>query len=718
MTSRVMRVLAPGFIALAAIAATAEGQLKWNHLQGGTLHDVVFADQNIGCTVEDGGRIRYTSNGGGTWLYGNIPPEIRGNLFEICFVVDPITSARTWFACGDKGVILTSTNNGADWTISNSAIGCADGGPVRKLQDIYMTSPTHGFVVGYDGVIRYTTNAWQTHFRPATVPSEFACGTGDMYAIHFFKGSTSPFYQKGIIAGDYGFYMTTQDGGSSWTLGGAGGAIECPTLSERLELWGFAAADSDDYNSQWWLAGGAGTGQGFIFTSTNQGSTWTQSDHYNLIDLDHAHALCGIATLYDLERVGSTPWYFGVGYDALVMRHLGGSFQNYDACGCPTNTDVQDPPYASGNIWKQEDPSVDTIAPGGASAPFFGCGRIESDKVCLVGQFGRIVTYDESPPSGENEFKDRASKYISRLRDCAFIDDASDDSGFAVGQGWALWATTDGGVTWTEESTWSIGALNNDATGIDISPSAQYASIVGTGNFVAKGVLSGTTWTWTQLTSASGALPTGYTGNLRAVAYVPGSGATNAYTVGDGGLVLRSTDNGQTWTTATAPSGPPDLKGVSFLNATDGYICGSGGTIFKTTDSGTSWAQQTINGGSGATLNDIAVWSASGGDGIAAIAVGSGGKVYEKTTASSRFNEVTAAAVAANTDELFDVEVVSGGNQIWLAGAEGTILQYDAGTNAWTSIKSQTTAKIERLSFQGSSHGYAVGGAFGVLEYR
>jgi photosystem II stability/assembly factor-like uncharacterized protein len=718
MKSRASRVLAAGYFVLTAFAGNAAGQLKWNHLQGGLVWDVVFFDSSRGCTVEDGGRIRFTSNGGATWTYGLVHDSVRSDLFGICFAVDPQTSARTWFACGDNGVIVKSTDDGANWTIANSAIGCVDGGPVRKLQAIFMTSPSAGFVVGYDGVIRSTTNGWVNHSRPSTVPSEFACGTGDMYAIHFFKGSSSPYYQKGIVAGDYGFYMTTQDGGSSWTIGGAGGAIECPTLNERLELWGFAAADPDDYNSQWWLAGGAGTGQGFILTSSNQGSTWTQSDHYNLFDLDHAHALCGIATLYDIDRVGSTPWYFSVGYDAHVLRHLGGSFQNYEACGCPTNTDILDPPYASGNIWKQKDSLIDTIAPGGASAAYFGSGKVENDKVCLVGQFGRIVTYDESPPSGENEFKDRATKYINRLRDCAFIDDATDDTGFAVGQGWALWATTDGGVTWSEESPWSIGSLNNDATGIDISPSAQYASIVGTGDFVAKGVLSGSTWTWTQLTSASGALPSGYTGNLRAVAYVPGSGATNAYAVGDGGLVLRSTDHGQTWTTKTAPSGSPDLKGVSLLSATDGYVCGSGGTVFKTTDSGTSWAQQTINGGSSATLNDIAVWSASGGDGIAAIAVGSGGKVYEKTTASSRFNEVTAAAVAANTNELFDVEVVAGGSEIWLAGSEGTILQYSASTNQWTSIKSQTTHKLERLSFQGTGHGYAVGGSFAVVEYR
>src|SRR5258707_2060828 len=68
-------------------------------------------------------------------------------------------------------------------------------------------------------------------------------------------------------------------------------------------------------------------------------------------------------------------------------------------------------------------------------------------------------------------------------------------------------------------------------------------------------------------------------------------GASTVVAVGDGGIILRSSDGGATWTLQS--SGTTDaLAGDSFVDADTGTAVGHVGTIFRTTDGGATWGPE------------------------------------------------------------------------------------------------------------------------------
>ncbi len=60
------------------------------------------------------------------------------------------------------------------------------------------------------------------------------------------------------------------------------------------------------------------------------------------------------------------------------------------------------------------------------------------------------------------------------------------------------------------------------------------------------------------------------------------------------GIVIKTTDGGDTWEQMT-PAGTPWLTGISFINLNTGFVCGMGGDILKTSDGGETWESITVN---------------------------------------------------------------------------------------------------------------------------
>ncbi len=71
--------------------------------------------------------------------------------------------------------------------------------------------------------------------------------------------------------------------------------------------------------------------------------------------------------------------------------------------------------------------------------------------------------------------------------------------------------------------------------------------------------------------------------------------ASIGYIVGDGGLVLKSTDAGVTWVQQTLPV-IDTFYGVFFKTTTEGWAVGDNGTIVSTTDGGTTWTEHAQSG--------------------------------------------------------------------------------------------------------------------------
>lgn len=148
-------------------------------------------------------------------------------------------------------------------------------------------------------------------------------------------------------------------------------------------------------------------------------------------------------------------------------------------------------------------------------------------------------------------------------------------------------------------------------------------------------------------------------GKLNAVSFADND---IAFAVGGNGLIVKSTDAGQTWSDVNHGLTTQDLNAIKFPSSSVGYIAGAGGSILKTTDGGVTWSNISANLPSGA----------SGG-----LLLG----IYSK-----------------NTEEIFVV------------GNPGLILHTTNGGTTWESRNSVTgDGYLRSISFKNNLVGYVVG---------
>jgi photosystem II stability/assembly factor-like uncharacterized protein len=75
------------------------------------------------------------------------------------------------------------------------------------------------------------------------------------------------------------------------------------------------------------------------------------------------------------------------------------------------------------------------------------------------------------------------------------------------------------------------------------------------------------------------------------------SNSLNGWAVGWGGLILRTTDGGNTWTRQKPPVGDEYLKSVMFISDKKGWVIGFNGQVLRTSDGGSSWRSQMLPAG-------------------------------------------------------------------------------------------------------------------------
>ena len=105
-------------------------------------------------------------------------------------------------------------------------------------------------------------------------------------------------------------------------------------------------------------------------------------------------------------------------------------------------------------------------------------------------------------------------------------------------------------------------------------------------------------------------------------------GTLVGYAVGEGGVILKTTDGGGTWVPQTSGTGR-GLYAVSFENNSTGFAVGKSGTAIRTTDGGATWDTMSV----GATTSLFAVqFVGTGGTGYTCTHQPTGGSTLYKTT--------------------------------------------------------------------------------------
>jgi hypothetical protein len=291
---------------------------------------------------------------------------------------------------------------------------------------------------------------------------------------------------------------------------------------------------------------------------------------------------------------------------------------------------------------------------------------------------------------------------------------ATATAGWAVGNFGVILSTTNGGTTWARHTSgttrhlksvfmasstvgWAVGDSGTILKTINGSTWTSQTSGTTLGLNAVRGLSANTSIAWVVgnagkilLTNNGGTAwrdkVSGTANNLNAVFTT----AVNvAWTVGDGGIVLKTMDS-TNWVAKASGTGQ-NLYAVHFApsSSTQGWIAGAGGTLRKTLDS-SSWTARTSN-----TTQDLRALFVPSATSTGYV-VGSGGTIL-KTTDSSTWNAQT-----SNTTQNLTSVFATGLDSAFAAGADAPFTSINNATvsNTWSTASPGSRGFDKVLAFK------------------
>ncbi|OQX25344.1 MAG: hypothetical protein BWK80_16070 [Desulfobacteraceae bacterium IS3] len=189
----------------------------------------------------------------------------------------------------------------------------------------------------------------------------------------------------------------------------------------------------------------------------------------------------------------------------------------------------------------------------------------------------------------------------------------------------------------------------------------------------------------------------GTTKNLRSVSFTDSS---TGWAVGDGGVILHTSDGGATWTSQKSGA-TNNLLSVSFVNSTTGWASGAGGVLLSTTDGGTTWTP--LTSGVPDDLKGICFVDAEKGWTVAAI--------FILKTPNSGENWIPAMLFGNPFTAIYFPDSING----WAVREGGLILKTGDGGGTWTDQTSGTENNLNAVYFANAGSGCAVGASGTIL---
>jgi photosystem II stability/assembly factor-like uncharacterized protein len=247
-----------------------------------------------------------------------------------------------------------------------------------------------------------------------------------------------------------------------------------------------------------------------------------------------------------------------------------------------------------------------------------------------------------------------------------------------------IWKTTDGGSTWSTQTTGGANYLKksyflDENTGFAYGGPA-YSEVIKTTN-------GGSSW---QSVSQESYI-------AYSMSFI--NATTGVYGCADG-RVYRAVDGGNTWNFALCPSSL-DITSIQFINATTGFGFGTGSVYIKTTDAGQTWDELPIGTGSINQYYD-ADMTANGN----LHAVGTYGAMIRSTNSGTSF--VSQPFVTEHS--ITDIEFINVTTGYAVAGfGEGDILKTTDAGETWVSQVSSYTLPLYGIAFTSPETGYLAG---------
>ena len=236
---------------------------------------------------------------------------------------------------------------------------------------------------------------------------------------------------------------------------------------------------------------------------------------------------------------------------------------------------------------------------------------------------------------------------------------------WAVGAGGAIFHSTDAGQHWVAQTSGTDArlervAFSDDDNGIAIG---ELGAILTTHDGGAS---------WIQMPASGKEFPTAAVAN-----------GTSWWVGSANGGLFRSSDGAKTFQKQSVPDGV--FRAIRFTS--DGKIgvaVGDGGVVIRTVDGGETWVSQPK------APEDLAAIDLAPGR---AVAVGKHGLVWQSSDAGTTWGAV---AVEVTTD-LYDVAFAGGANDLWIVGQNGVVL-HAAGSGALGAVVNPTATTFTAVA--------------------
>jgi len=362
-----------------------------------------------------------------------------------------------------------------------------------------------------------------------------------------------------VFGGLAGTILTTSDGGATWASQNPG----TNAYINGLSCPSATVCIADGYPDQ-----APNQGVGVIVASNDGGKTWTQQN------------ALGVIGLQGNACPSTTTCFIGAQNGVILSTTNGGTTWTTHTAGagiwsevsCPSTTTCFiagtsgiDGTIDGGTTWTPQNlpPSV-TVR--GISCP--------TVTVCFAsGGTGTILKTSDGGGTWT------AQTTTGTTSDLATVSCPSTSVCFAAGANDTIIATTNGGISWSTQfqRTFYYGwyALS--------CPSVSACFAVG--NHDILGTTNGGT-TWTQLSIGPSQTAEFYAISCPSLAV--------CYATGYGGLIMTTVDGGNRWTQVTNSGTPYTLRAISCPSVTTCFAVGENQAAVATTDGGLSWTPQTV----------------------------------------------------------------------------------------------------------------------------
>lgn len=605
-------------------------------------------------------------------------------------------NSNLWYAVGDRGTFIKTTDAGVTWSVNNSAGKLiAPAGRRVNINDVHFINAEKGIAVGEASSIMVTTDGGDSWFE---APGNPLTSSVSLTGVHFASSTL------GYISGTDGVVLKSTDGGNNWSIIPSG-------LTTRLnDIW----APDDTIVV-------ASTTFGSVIRSTDGGNSWNQhaptfpfGEFKRMAggDLFSGNFIIPLTVVGDQGRMMTSTdagriwfdWASGYTRDTSAMKDVQYSDTTWIISGFRDTVFISTSEFALN--WTPVDMNVN--APGKYSRYVYSAfaGK-RGDTIVAVGANGLIKS-----KMGSNSF----AQLNTRIAKTGAIQKlwASPNSGLLIAVGDPstplsddrVIRSTDRGLTWNavtlpqigNSSFWSLDMIDNE-TGFTAS---------------IDGVLLRTTDGGVSWSPVTGSAFLQYK-NLTAMNFVsPLTGWVFCNTVNPDQRIYKTTDGGLTWNSQsiTLPQGREAIYRSVFTDSLRGYISTAAPGIFSTTNGGLTWNRDSLADNYSGYLFDISMINGTTG-----FACGTGSKLYKTTNGGEIWNPVV---IPGANETFFSVSQLDE-YRVAVSGSSGNCyISFDGGVT-WAAENLNSSNIIYSLNFtkKPGTNGweiYAVGGGGMIMR--